>query len=401
MLYRLISQVHMTASKLKAFLHTDLGAGMLLIFATLAALIIANSPLNFMYQYLLDIKVNISIDKLAINKPLLLWVNDGLMAIFFFHIGLELKREILEGELSSTSKIMLPAFAAIGGMIAPALIYTFFNWDDAQAMRGWAIPAATDIAFALGILGLLGTRVPVGLKIFLVSLAIFDDMGAIIIIALFYTSKLSVEALISALFFLAILITMNRMKVVETAGYLFFGALMWIAVLKSGVHATLAGVLIAMCIPLKLKDSNGLSPAKTLEHNLHTTVKLIIVPVFAFANAGVYVLSMNLNDLISPIPVGIALGLFLGKQAGVFGFAWLALKLKLAQMPDNVNYTHIFGAAVLCGIGFTMSLFIASLAFEESGTGFIGDRIGILLGSLISAVVGYYILHWSLPKKAA
>ncbi|GLQ29780.1 Na+/H+ antiporter NhaA [Litoribrevibacter albus] len=390
----------MIQSMIKDFLKLESASGILLILATAVALVFANTPLDQYYELFLSTQMGVHIGALAINKPLLLWINDGLMAVFFFLIGLELKRELVEGELSDPKQIILPAAGAVGGMLVPALIYVFFNWGDEQAITGWAIPAATDIAFALGILAMLGSRVPVALKVFLVSLAIIDDIGAIIIIAIFYTSDLSIESLVVAGLSIAFLAVLNKRGVVKIAPYLLVGLVLWVSVLKSGVHATLAGVVLAFFIPLKLKNEHGESPARQLEHDLHSSVAFVIVPIFAFANAGVDLRGMSLERFLDPLPIGIAMGLFLGKQLGVFGFAWLVIKLGLAKLPSSINWAQLYGVAILCGIGFTMSLFIGSLAFEQTGES-MDDRLGILFGSLLSSVVGFLLLHKVLPKAPA
>ena len=382
--------------RLHHFLRQDYAVGVLLIVAAILAKIAVNSPLADYYDLLLQLPVNFSIGPLEINKPLLLWINDGLMAIFFLLIGLEVKYEILRGDLSTPAQIALPGVAAIGGMVIPALVYTIFNYKDPLAMQGWAIPAATDIAFAVGVLALLGKRVPTSLKTFLLALAIFDDLGAIVIIALFYTSEMSIASMILGSIFLATLIIMNRMNVAKTGPYLFVGALLWICVLKSGVHATLAGVLLAFTIPLNLRDRKGRSPLKALQHKLHSRVNYVILPIFAFANAGIELSLPQLQSLFSPIPLGIMMGLFVGKQLGVFAFCYVAIKAGIAKMPPGANWAQLYGLSILCGIGFTMSLFIGSLAFEELGTAYLAtDRIGILAGSFLSAIVGYYVLKYS------
>ena len=392
----------MIQNMLKDFLKLESASGLILIVATVVALIFANTPLDHIYELFLSTQVGVQVGALEISKPLLLWINDGLMAVFFFLIGLELKRELIEGELSDPKQIVMPAAGAIGGMLIPALVYVFFNQGDDVALAGWAIPAATDIAFALGILAMLGNRVPVALKVFLVSLAIIDDIGAIIIIALFYTSELAVESLVVAAFAVAMLAFLNFRGVVKIVPYILVGLVLWVSVLKSGVHATLAGVVLAFFIPLKIKNENGISPAKELEHDLHSSVAFVIVPIFAFANAGVDLRGMSLERFLDPVPIGIALGLFAGKQIGVFGFAWLVIKLGWAKLPNNVNWKQLYGVATLCGVGFTMSLFIGSLAFEQTGeNNLFDDRLGILFGSFMSAVVGYLVLNKTLPKTPA
>ncbi len=387
---------------LKAFFKLEAASGILLILAATMALIAANTGLKVYYDQLLSVDVIVAIGSFSIAKPLLLWINDGLMALFFLMVGLELKREVLVGELNQLSKIALPGIAAIGGMLVPALIYAFINRHDAYALHGWAIPTATDIAFALGILSLLGSRIPVSLKVFLVSLAIFDDIGAIIIIALFYTDNLSLTAIISAGIGIGFMVLMNRQGVVSKAAYLFVGLIVWVSLLKSGVHATLAGVAIALCIPFRGVDSEGKvqSPMHDIEKDLHGPVAFAILPLFAFANAGLSLSGLSINDVFSPVSLGILLGLFVGKQMGVMFFTWLAVATKVGKLPVDVNWSQLYGVAVLCGIGFTMSLFIGSLAFEQTIEGqAMGDRLGILVGSLFSAVLGYVWLRYIAKPK--
>ena len=382
------------------FFKLESAGGIILIFAAALALILANSPLQSYYALLLDTPVEIRIGTFEIAKPLLLWINDGLMAVFFFLVGLELKRELIEGELSDKKNIVLPAVGAIGGMAIPALIYVYFNWDDPGALKGWAIPAATDIAFALGILTLLGSRVPVSLKIFLTSLAIFDDIGAIIIIAIFYTSKISLTSLIIAAICITLLYFINKRNPESTSMYIVVGAVMWVALLKSGVHATLAGVILAMFIPMKSKVNKHYSPLKSMEHDLHSVVAFFVLPVFAFANAGISFNGVGVEQVLHSVPLGIALGLFAGKQIGVFGLCWLAIKINMTSLPKGMSWGSLYGTATLCGIGFTMSLFIGSLAFEETGVNQIFDeRLGIILGSLASGIIGFIILKMTLPAN--
>lgn len=385
---------------IQTFLKRESASGIILMGVTLLALIVANSPLRGYYNDLWNIPVAIQFGNLTIAKHLLLWINDGLMAVFFLLVGLELKREIMEGELAEVKKAMLPTFGAIGGMMVPALIYVWINKGDPEALRGWAIPAATDIAFALGVLSLLGKRVPLALKTFLVSLAIIDDVGAIVIIAIFYTEQINMHALIISSFLIGALVILNKRRVRNLVIFSMVGMLLWIAVLKSGVHATLAGVIFAFCIPLKTKRKNN-SPARRLEHDLHTPVAYFILPVFAFANAGVALDAFSLDSIFLPIPLGIFLGLFLGKQIGVFFFSLLAVKLKLAEKPSGVTWVHIYGIATLCGIGFTMSLFISGLAFDPATNIAQLDRVGIFIGSFTSALMGYLILKFTLPKQPA
>lgn len=380
-----------------AFLKMEAAGGILLMFSAVLAILAANTGLEPFYKLFLSTPLEVRIGGFEIAKPFLLWINDGLMAVFFFLVGLELKRELLIGELSDPRNIILPGVGAIGGMLVPALVYLYFNIDDPVAVKGWAIPAATDIAFALGVLSLLGSRVPIALKIFLTSLAIFDDIGAIIIIALFYTSNISLSALVVVALCIPVLFILNRKGVVSKSPYLLIGIIMWVATLKSGVHATLAGVMLAMFIPMHSKENPEISPLKTLEDDLHSVVAFFVLPVFAFANSGIDFGGISSEQILHGVPIGIALGLFIGKQIGVFGFCWLFIKLGLTRLPTGMNWWSLYGTAILCGIGFTMSLFIGSLAFEESGVNnFFDERVGIILGSVISGVVGYLILRKSL-----
>lgn len=391
-----------TPKAIERFLRLESAGGIILIIAAALALIVANSPLSSYYDLLLDTPVEIRIGNLEIAKPLLLWINDGLMAVFFFLVGLELKREILEGELSEPKKILLPGIGAIGGMFVPAAIYVMFNSDDAIALKGWAIPAATDIAFALGVLALLGSRVPITLKVFLTSLAIFDDIGAIVVIALFYTANISVSALIFALLCLPILWWLNHKGVTSRSPYMLIGLMVWVSLLKSGVHATLAGVVLALFIPLKDPEHPRRSPLKELEHDLHSVVAFFVLPVFAFANAGLSFSGMSSDVLFHNVSVGVALGLFVGKQIGIFGLCAIAIKLKWVDLPEGMNWRSLYGVSALCGIGFTMSLFVGSLAFEETNVNLLFDeRLGIIVGSLASGLLGYLVLAASLPKNVA
>ena len=387
---------------IREFLKLGAASGLLIMAGAVLAMIAENSPAHSIYGQLLNVPVVIQFGQFEIAKPLLLWVNDGLMAVFFLLVGMEIKREILEGELSEPARIVLPAIAAAGGMAIPALIYILFNRGDPTALNGWAIPAATDIAFALGVLSLLGSRVPQALKLFLLTLAILDDMGAIIIIAIFYTSDLSLNALAISILAIIALFILNRRGVTRLTPYIVIGTVLWAAVLKSGVHATLAGVVLAFFIPLRITDENGNSPLRELEHDLHATVAYLILPLFAFMNAGISLEGLTLKSLLNPIPLGIALGLFAGKQLGVFGFVWTAVKLRLITLPREIGWLELYGLSVLCGIGFTMSFFISGLAFEQDGIDVIvNDRLGILTGSLLSAIVGYLVLRMALAKRAA
>jgi len=388
-------------SMIRDFLKLESAAGVVLMAAAAAAMIAANSPAASWYIHFLDIPVEVRIGDLEVAKPLFLWVNDGLMAIFFFLVGLELKREVLEGELSRPANVLLPALGAIGGIVVPVAIFVWFNAGDAEAMRGWAIPAATDIAFALGILMLLGDRVPISLKIFLVSLAIFDDLGAIVIIAMFYTSDLSVQALSVAAGCLLVLGIMSWRGVSQVASFILVGVVMWVAVLKSGVHATLAGVTLAAFIPIRDSKDSSKSPLRMLERDLHSVVAYGVLPVFAFVNGGIDLAGVSVESMMHSVPMGIATGLFVGKQVGIFLLCFLAIKLGLARMPEGANWGSLYGVSVLCGVGFTMSLFVASLAFENvlfSPEQVFDERLGIIVGSILSAVVGFLVLHVSLPK---
>lgn len=384
----------MIIDKVKEFLRLEAASGILLVIAAVLAMIIENSAVKYLYDALLDTPVAIKIGDFEIAKPLLLWINDGLMAIFFFLIGLEVKREVLAGELSDPSRVILPVIAAIGGMAIPALVYSWINWGDSIAMKGWAIPSATDIAFALGVLALLGSRIPQSLKLFLMTLAIIDDLGAIIIIAIFYTVDLSITSLVVASIAIICMFMLNRKGVLSLAPYLLIGVIMWAAVLKSGVHATLAGVITAFFIPFKKEPGETHTQLEKLEHDLHPVVVFAILPLFAFANAGISFSGISFESLLHPVPLGIAAGLFFGNQIGVFGFSWLAIKLGLSKLPQEVSWIQLYGVSALCGIGFTMSLFISSLAFEQGGMDYAtNDRLGILLGSLLSGLFGYFILR--------
>jgi NhaA family Na+:H+ antiporter len=374
------------------FFSHEASGGILLGLSAIAALIVANSALQPSYDWLLNLPFAVTLGGEGLEKPLILWINDGLMAVFFFLIGLELKREILEGKLKNPRDVILPGLAAVGGMAVPALVYLFFNWGNPDTIGGWAIPAATDIAFALGVLALVGSRVPAALKVFLLTLAILDDLGAIVIIALFYTAELKVDYLFLSLLPLGAMLWLNLKGSHRMAPILLLGVVLWVLVLKSGVHATLAGVITAFLIPLK--DKWGKSPLHALEHGLSPYVLFFIVPVFAFANAGVSLAGIELGDMLAPLPLGIALGLILGKQIGVFGATWATVKLGFAQLPHGVTWAHIYGLSCLAGIGFTMSLFIGSLSFGDPEL-MNAVRLGVLSGSLISGVVGFAVLRMS------
>ena len=394
----------MIKSTFRDFFKLEAAGGFVLLIAAVLAMVLKNSSFGYLYEAFLDTPGVIQVGALEIAKPLFLWVNDGLMAIFFFMIGMEVKREVMVGELSELSQVALPAIAGLGGIVVPAGLYYLITMDDPLAIQGWAIPTATDIAFALGILAMVGPGIPIALKLFLMRLAIIDDLGAIIIIAIFYTSDLSVLSLsvaVSAFFGLCIL---KWRKVQTTAPYLLVGLILWVAVLKSGVHATLAGVILGLFIPMKAVDADGdeHSPLDQMIHELHPAVAFGILPLFAFVNAGVKLEGMTIDSLLSGIPLAIAVGLFFGKQIGVFGFAWLSIKLGLAKLPANVNWGQMYGASILCGVGFTMSLFIGSLAFEESGLGYSRpDRLGIIVGSLAAGILGFAVLKLSTKSKTS
>ena len=381
----------------REFLRLESAGGLILVAAAALALVLANSPLADLYVQFLGLKLTVMVESFGVSKPLLLWVNDGLMAIFFLLVGLELKREVVEGQLSRPDQIILPALAAIGGLVAPAVIYWLINRDNPQGINGWAVPTATDIAFALAILSLLGSRVPASLKIFLTTIAIFDDLGAIVIIALFYSADLSTASLAAAGAGIAVLFVLNRLGVKSLAAYLIVGIFIWLFVLKSGVHATLAGIAVAAFIPLKGGDEH--SPSRHLEHILHPWVAYAVLPLFAFANAGLQFAGVGLDAVTGTVSTGIVLGLFFGKQIGVFGVTAMVIGLGIAKKPEGSNWINLYGIALLCGVGFTMSLFIGSLAFEHGGFSNIAAlKIGVIAGSLASALCGWLVLHLSLPK---
>ena len=385
---------------MQRFMQRESAPGMLLVAAGALAFAVANSPLTYLYDRLWNTPLSVRVGALLIDKPLLLWINDGLMAVFFLLVGLEIKREVLRGELSEPRKLALPAFGALGGMLLPALIYTWFNHGDPVAMRGWAIPAATDIAFALGVLTLFGDRAPNGLKAFLLTLAILDDLGAIVIIALFYTDDLSARALVLAGIALVTLVVMNLAGVTNAGAYVLVGIALWVCVLKSGVHATLAGVAVGLAVPLRTRfaDVERRSPLLSLEHALKSWVVFGILPIFALANAGVRVTNLAPSAVLQPVPLGIMAGLIVGKLAGVFSFSAGAVLLRAARLPAGVTWSQLLGASMLCGIGFTMSLFIAGLAFGQAGdASAVTSRLGILVGSAVAAVLGSLILARALP----
>ncbi|MFD1624055.1 Na+/H+ antiporter NhaA [Azospirillum griseum] len=398
----------MSLSRVGAFLKTESASGVVLMMAAALALILANSAAAPLYDAALAMPVTVTAGGVGLDKPLILWINDGLMAIFFLLVGLEIKREVLQGELSSRSKAMLPGIAALGGMAAPALVYCAFARVEPGALQGWAIPAATDIAFAVGVLALLGSRVPASLRIFLLALAIMDDLGAIIIIALFYNHGFVPLAFGLAVVAGLVLWGMNRRGVRSLTPYLLVGLVLWVCVLKSGIHATLAGVVLAFAIPLRGAGATGKSASGTsaetapllrLEHALHPWVAFAIMPIFALANAGVPLDGITPASLLAPVPLGIALGLFLGKQVGVYLAVWLAVRAGLARPPAGASWTQIYGVALLTGIGFTMSLFIGTLAFPDPSYA-VSVRLGVLTGSILSAIVGYLVL-WLAGRTTA
>ena len=383
-----------------AFFQHEAVGGLVLLAATVAALIFDNTPLTRLYEVFLNTPVGVRVGPLAIDKPLLLWINDGLMAIFFFLVGLEIKRELLQGELSTFGQAVLPGVAAAGGMAVPALIYFVVNAANPIALRGWAIPTATDIAFAVGVLALLGPRVPSSLKLFLLALAILDDLGAIIIIALFYTEHLSWLSLVLAGAGIVVLGALNALRVTRLAPYLLTGIFIWVCVLKSGVHATLAGVVVALAIPLTGKTADAPSLLEQLEESLHPWIAFGVLPLFAFANAGVSLQGLSLAKLLEPVPLGIALGLFVGKPIGILGATWLAVASGLAPKPAGANWGQLAGVGMLGGIGFTMSLFIGTLAFTDAAHA-AELRLGVLAGSLLSATAGLMLVAASSRARAS
>jgi NhaA family Na+:H+ antiporter len=385
-------------SALIRFINHEATAGLILVLAAALALIVTNVGYVDSYDHFLELTVSVRIGNIGLDKTLVHWINDGLMAIFFFLVGLEIKREVLQGNLSSREQITLPAMAALGGMLAPALIYVFFNWGNSETLQGWAIPAATDIAFALGALALVGSRAPLSLKVFLLTLATLDDLGAIVIIALFYTSDLSLFGLGLAGIAFAFLIVLNRLRIDRTAPYIFFGFAMWVFVLKSGVHATLAGVALAMTIPLLRRD--GSSFIHALEEGLHPYIKFLILPLFAFANAGIPLAGLSMDALTSSLPLGIAAGLVLGKPLGILLAVTACVSLGFAKLPEQASWAHVAGVGCLAGIGFTMSLFIGTLAFDTPGQ-IDAVRLGVIAGSIISTVLGLAILSMASNRSNA
>ena len=384
---------------IQRFLKLESAGGILLLFSAAVAMLLANSPLSSQYNDFLNLPVSLQIGSFSINKTLIHWINDGFMAVFFVLVGMEVKKELFEGALSSYQQAIFPAIAAVGGMIVPALVYWFITKQDPSLANGWAIPMATDIAFALGIMALLSKQVPLPLKIFLLALAIIDDLGAIVVIALFFSHELSVQALIFSGFSILILVLLNRFRVSALCAYMVVGAILWASVLKSGVHATLAGVIIGFCIPLKGKK--GERPLHDFEHILAPWSSFVILPLFAFANAGVSFDGIDVSMISSPLLLAIACGLIIGKPVGVFGFSYISVMLGLAKLPDGINFKQIFAVAVLCGIGFTMSMFLASLAFDADAGESVNtlSRLGILLGSTVSATLGYLFLKQTTKRN--
>ena len=384
------------SEQIRRFMQTESSAGLVLMAATIAAMVVMNSPLSGAYESLLSLEGQIRIGGLSIEKPVFLWVNDLWMAVFFFLVGMEIKSEFIDGYLSDRSQLLLPMAAAVGGIVVPGGIYALLNWSNPVALQGWAVPTATDIAFALGVLALLGPRIPIGLRVFLMTLAVLDDLAAIVIIALLYTANLSLTALLLGGSAAVALLILNRTGVTRISAYVLVGIVMWVCVLKSGVHATLAGVLLALSIPARSQSPGHEAPLDELIHALHPWVAFGILPGFAFVNAGINFQDLHWDSMLAPVPLGIICGLLVGKQIGVFAFAWMTIKLGFAKLPERSSWVQLYGIAALCGIGFTMSLFIGSLAFEESGSGYEReDRFAIILASALSGVLGYLVLRYS------
>jgi len=389
--------INYISSGFRWFFKLEAASGILLLISAIIALYVSNSELSNLYFDTLDKYIFIGINELGLKLSVLHWINDALMAIFFFFVTLEIKREFLQGELSSLKQAMLPIIGAVGGMLIPALIYIVINFDTPSTLNGWAIPSATDIAFSIGILSLLGSRVPISLKVFLTALAIIDDLGAIVIIAFFYTGNLSIKYLILILITFIFLVILNRLSVKRFFPYLILGLFLWFFTHESGVHATIAGVLLASVIPHRKKE-NDFSLLIKVEHAVSPYVAYFIMPLFAFANAGVSLEGLSLSSFASKVPLGILLGLFVGKQFGVFIFSYLSIKFKIAQMPTNANWVNFYGVGVLTGIGFTMSLFVGNLAFIENMNYMDGVKIGVLGGSLLSTLFGYFLILFA-PRK--
>ena len=371
--------------------HLEAASGLVLLFAAIIALIISNSTLSNLYFDTLNKYLFIGINNFGLKLSVLHWINDALMAIFFFFVTLEIKREFLQGELSNIKQALLPIIAAVGGMLIPALVYVFINLGDSETLNGWAIPSATDIAFSLGVLSLLGKRVPLSLKVFLTALAIIDDLGAILIIAIFYSGDLNIKYLSLMLLAFILLLVINKFNIKKFLPYLIVGVFLWDFTHNSGIHATIAGVLLAMTIPHRKKEKD-FSLLIKIEHSISPYVAFGIMPLFAFANAGVSLDGLTFSSLLNKVPLGIVLGLFLGKQLGVFVFSYISIKLKIAQMPNNSNWFNFYGVGVLTGIGFTMSLFVGNLAFVDNMQYMDGVKIGVLTGSLLSTLVGYFLI---------
>ena len=380
------------------FFKLEAASGLVLLFAAIIALIISNSDLSSLYFLTLNKYLFIGINDFGLKLSIIHWINDALMAIFFFFVTLEIKREFLQGELSNIKQALLPIIAAVGGMLVPALIYIFINIENPETLNGWAIPSATDIAFSLGVLSLLGSRVPLSLKVFLTALAIIDDLGAIIIIALFYSGDLNIKYLLLMLFAFVVLLILNKFNIKKFIPYLIVGIFMWDFTHQSGIHATISGVLLAITIPHRKKNKD-FSLLIKIEHSISPYVAFGIMPLFAFANAGVSLEGLSLSSLFKQVPLGILLGLFIGKQLGVFLFSYVSIKLKLAQMPNNSNWYNLYGVGILTGIGFTMSLFVGNLAFVENVQYIEGVKIGVLTGSLLSTLTGYLLLLFISHKK--
>lgn len=391
----------MPISLIKQFLKLESSSGILLLIVTVLAIVATNSPLAGYYNDFLSVHFSISLGTVGLDKPLLLWINDGLMATFFLLVGLELKREMLQGQLRGISNVILPAVAAIGGIVVPALIYLVFTHQNPIEAKAWAIPTATDIAFALGVLSLFGSRVPLTLKLFLTALAIIDDVGAISIIAIFHSNNLSVLSLSLAAVIIVSMILLNKFRVRSIVPYALLGLILWVCVLKSGVHATLAGVVVGFIIPLNREEGEHESPLEYLEEKMHPWVAYLVMPLFAFANAGVSFSGINIKVLFSPVVLGIVAGLFIGKQLGIFLFSWVLVKLKLAKLPEGCDWLQLYAVSLICGIGFTMSLFIGSLAFSDLMHYQIQVRLGVIIGSLISGVSGGLLLVYALKNKRA
>lgn len=385
---------------IRRFMRLETSGGLALMAMAALAMLVKNSPLSELYVSFLDTRGTVAVGPLELTKPLFLWVNDAWMAVFFFLVGMEIKRELLYGYLADRSQLILPAAAAVGGMVVPGVIYYLLNANDPIASHGWAIPTATDIAFALAVLAMLGSRVPVTLKILLMTVAVLDDLGAILIIALFYTNKLSMGALVVAVLFLLALLVLNRLRVIHLAAYVLVGTALWVCVLKSGVHATLAGVVTAFAIPARQKREDTNSLLEHTIHKLHPWVAFGILPMFAFVNAGIALQGVDLSALLEPVPLGISLGLLVGKPLGVIALSALVVLLGWTRLPQHVTWPRMAGMACLCGVGFTMSIFVASLAFQEAGIGYARvDRLAIIGASLAAGIIGYLILHATLPSK--